>query len=98
MFRIFVRGIHPEATEMDIQDAFAKFGRVEEVWLAPPRRSGHTHGGFAFVQMALESEGRQAVMDLENEFLPGFENGRSGGWRLHLEEARPREFSRSWRD
>lgn len=89
VLRLFICHIHPEATEADLRDACEKFGKVTEVWLAK-NQAETGHKTYGFVTFENESDGRQACMDLEGTELPGFGNGRTKAWALHLEEARPR--------
>jgi hypothetical protein len=93
--KLFVCHIDGEATEFDLRAAFERFGKVASVWLGPSRRTEFAHGGWGFVEMEKEADGRRAAQELEGQPLPGFENGRTQKL-LHIEDAKPCE-PRSWR-
>jgi cold-inducible RNA-binding protein len=80
--KLFVGNLSFNATENDLQDAFAKFGTVTEVNLMLDRMTNRPRG-FAFVTMSSKEEAEKAIQELNGKEL----DGRA----LTVNEARPRE-------
>jgi RNA recognition motif-containing protein len=80
--KLFVGNLSFNATENDIQDAFAAHGTVLEANLMVDRVSGRPRG-FAFVTMSTDEEAQKALSALNGSNL----DGRS----LTVNVARPRE-------
>lgn len=79
---IYVGNLSYEVTQEDISEVFAEYGTVKRVQLPVDRETGRMRG-FAFVEMAAESEETAAI-----EALDGAEwMGRS----LKVNKAKPRE-------
>lgn len=78
--RIFVGNLPFSATEDEIRDLFAEFGRVDSVHLITDRETGRPRG-FGFVEMDGEG-GAQAIEALHQTTF--------GGRALNINEARPR--------
>jgi len=79
--RIYVGNLSYEATEDQVRDLFAEFGKVESVVMINDRETGRFRG-FSFVEMA------NADADLAIEALDGRDvDGRA----LKVNEAKPRE-------
>eukprot|EP00887_Chlorella_sp_A99_P006175 scaffold3.g6175.t1 len=66
--RIYVGGVPPDLQDRDLEDAFAKYGRVEAVWVA------RNPAGFAFVTMTDARDADDAIRALD-----GHE-----GWRVEM--------------
>ncbi len=82
MKNIFVGNLSFGATEDSIRSLFEGYGTVDRVSVVTDRDTGQPRG-FAFVEMANDSEGRQAIAAL---------NGRElDGRALTINEARPKE-------
>jgi RNA recognition motif-containing protein len=80
--KLYVGNLSFDATENDLQDAFAAFGPVTEVNLITDRSTGRSRG-FAFVTMATPEGAKAAIEGMAGKSL----NGRN----LTVNEARPRE-------
>lgn len=77
---IYVANISFRATENQLKDLFQQFGEVTSVKIVKDRETGRSRG-FGFIEMANDSEGQQAVAQL---------NGNSFQDRnLVVNEARP---------
>ena len=77
---IYVANISFRASEGQLKDLFQQFGEVTSVKIITDRDTGRSRG-FGFVEMANDSEGKQAIAQL---------NGAEFGERnLVVNEARP---------
>ncbi len=77
---IYVANISFRATESQLKDLFQQFGEVTSVKIVKDRETGRSRG-FGFIEMVNDSEGQQAVAQL---------NGTSFQDRnLVVNEARP---------
>lgn len=66
---LFVTGLHEEADQDDIEDAFAEYGRVNLVRLNSDRRTGHGKG-YAFVEYRERRDAQDAINKLHGtEFM-----------------------------
>jgi RNA recognition motif-containing protein len=82
MKNIFVGNLSFGTTEASIRSLFEGHGTVDRVSVVTDRDTGQARG-FAFVEMAQDSEGQQAIASL---------NGRElDGRALTINEARPKE-------
>lgn len=82
MINIYVGNLPFTASEGEIEQLFAQYGKVDKVSLITDRDTGRSRG-FGFVEMPNDAEGRAAIAAL---------NGREmGGRNLAVNEARPRE-------
>lgn len=79
---IYVGNLSYNATEDDIRNAFAQFGQVSSVSVIKDRETGRSKG-FAFVEMAHDDEGKNAIEGLNLQ--------RIAGRAVTVNEARPRE-------
>jgi cold-inducible RNA-binding protein len=79
---IFVGNISFQTTQDDLHAAFAAYGSVDRVSVVTDRDSGQSRG-FAFVEMAQDSEARTAIDQLNGAEL----HGRA----MNVNEARPKE-------
>jgi RNA recognition motif-containing protein len=85
---IYVGNVDFKATEDQISELFAEYGEVTSVKIVTDRLSGRSRG-FAFVEMANESEGKAALQALNGVTV----NDRE----LSVSEARPREENRNFK-
>lgn len=81
MKNIFVGNLSFGTTEDSIRSMFEQFGAVDRVNIVTDRDTGQARG-FAFVEMAVDSEGEAAINSLNGRDL----DGRS----LNVNEARPK--------
>lgn len=82
MKNIYVGNLPFSTTENELQQLFESHGTVNRVSMVTDRDTGRPRG-FAFVEMANDSEGQAAI-----EALNGTQ---SGGRALTVNEARPRQ-------
>ena len=67
---LFVTGLHEEAQEDDVVDAFADFGDVKDVRLNLDRRTGFAKG-YAFVEFGSKAEADAAVEGMHGKDILG---------------------------
>jgi RNA recognition motif-containing protein len=82
---LYVGNLSPEATEDDLQEAFATFGQVAQVAIIKDKFSGEPRG-FGFVEMPVQTEALAAIAGLAGKEL----RGRA----MNVNEARPRTDDR----
>lgn len=70
MTSIFVAKLDFNATEEQLKSLFEEYGRVNRITIAKDRETGKPRG-FAFVEMADESEADQAIEALDNYAING---------------------------
>ncbi len=80
--RLFVGNLSFNTTEVDLQDAFEKFGTVTDCKIMMDRATNRSRG-FAFVTMGSAAEGEAAMKGLDGKQV----DGRA----IKVNEARPRE-------
>ena len=78
---IYVGNLSYNSSEDDLRQAFAEFGAVSEVNLIKDKFTGESKG-FAFVEMASNSEAEAAIQGLNDKQL--------GGRNLKVNQAKPR--------
>ena len=67
---VFVTGLHEEAQEDDIRDAFAEYGEVKSVKLNLDRKTGMVKG-YALVQYTEFTDAQDAINELHGSQLFG---------------------------
>lgn len=77
---IYVANINFRAREQDLKDLFQQFGEVSSVKIVTDRDTGRSRG-FGFVEMPNDSEGKQAIAQLNGADF--------SGRNLVVNEARP---------
>ena len=80
--RLFVGSLSYSVTSSQLEDLFAKVGKVVQVNLIIDKFSGQSKG-FAFVEMATDEETQNAIKKFNNFELDGR--------KIVVNEARPRE-------
>ena len=70
MFRIYVGNLSFQTTEEGLSDLFGQHGTVNNVSIITDRVTGRSRG-FAFVEMADESEGRKAMDAINGQEFEG---------------------------
>lgn len=83
--KLYVGNLAHQATETDVQTAFAAFGQVTSTTIIKEKFSGESRG-FGFVEMATTAEAEAAMAGLTGQELLG--------QALIVNEARPRVESR----
>jgi RNA recognition motif-containing protein len=80
--KLYVGNLSFDATEIELQDAFAEAGTVSEVALMQDKFTGKSRG-FAFVTMSSSDEAQKAIRLFHGKTVQGRP--------LTVNEARPRE-------
>ncbi|WP_416674577.1 RNA recognition motif domain-containing protein [Egbenema bharatensis] len=79
---IYIGNLSFQATEEDLREVFAEYGKVSRVSLPTDRETGRKRG-FAFVEMEDETQEDQAIAELDGaEWL---------GREIRVNKAKPRE-------
>lgn len=82
---IYIGNLSFQATEEDLREVFAEYGKVSRISLPTDRETGRKRG-FAFVEMEDESTEDSAIAELDGaEWL---------GREIRVNKAKPREDSR----
>src|SRR5579859_2433678 len=80
--RLYVGSLPFETTEAQLQELFSSCGRVESIKIIMDRATGRSKG-FAFVEMATDTEAQAAIQKMNNSQL--------GTRSIVVNEARPME-------
>ena len=67
---ILITNIHEEATESDLQDAFADFGPIKNLHLNLDRRTGYVKG-YALLEYASKEESEHAIAEMNGKTMLG---------------------------
>ncbi|HEY9642216.1 MAG TPA: RNA-binding protein [Coleofasciculaceae cyanobacterium] len=79
---IYIGNLSFQATEEDLKEVFAEYGKVSRVSLPTDRETGRKRG-FAFVEMEEDAQEDQAIAELDGaEWL---------GREIRVNKAKPRE-------
>lgn len=79
---IYIGNLSFQATEEDLREVFAEYGKVSRVSLPTDRETGRKRG-FAFVEMEDDAQEDQAIAELDGaEWL---------GREIRVNKAKPRE-------
>ncbi len=70
MMSVYVGNLSFEATEEELREAFASYGTVNNVSIITDRMTGRPRG-FAFVEMADDTEAQAAIEALNGKELAG---------------------------
>ena len=70
MIKICVGNLSYRLTEVELAEAFTRYGEVSSAELATDRFSGEFKG-FGFVQMPVQAEAEEAINQLDNALLGG---------------------------
>src|SRR5580658_4023671 len=81
MKNVFVGNLSFNTSEQDIRSLFEAYGTVDRVNIVTDRDSGQPRG-FAFVEMANDAEGNNAIAVINGQEV--------GGRALNVNEARPK--------
>lgn len=82
--KLFVGGLAKSISEVQLREHLEPFGELDEVKVVYDRETGQSRG-FAFVTFFNDSEADEAIEALNGQELEGY--------RLNVNEARPREES-----
>jgi len=80
--KLFVGGLPYTATDTQLEEHFAKIGKVVSAKVITDKYSGQGKG-FGFVEMSTDQEAQKAMNELNNSEL--------GGRSIVVKEARPQE-------
>jgi cold-inducible RNA-binding protein len=70
MNKLFVGNLPFVLTEQDLEELFARFGRVVSVKIPLDRESGRKRG-FAFIEMESQQAANEAIIGLNNRLIEG---------------------------
>ena len=79
--KIYVGNLSWNADENELRDAFAAHGEVTSLQVITDRETGRSRG-FAFVEMANDSEAKDAIAAVDNKEIDGRQ--------VKVNEAKPR--------
>ncbi len=79
---IYVGNVSYALAERELEELFSEFGAVSSARIITDRETGRSKG-FGFVEMANQTEGEEAIRQLNGKDV--------GGRNIKVNEARPRE-------
>ena len=79
--KLFVAGLPYSITDAQLEEAFAKVGKVLSAKVITDKYSGQSRG-FGFVEMSTEEEAQKAINELNNTDL--------GGRTIVVKESQPK--------
>jgi RNA recognition motif-containing protein len=80
--RLFVGGLPYQTTDSELEELFAKHGKVTSAKVITDKYTGRSKG-FGFVEFEDDAEAEKAIKELNNSDM--------GGRAITVNEARPRE-------
>ena len=80
--KLYIGGLAYSVTEQELEDLFAKFGKVTSSAVIKDRDSGQSKG-FGFIEMADDTEAKAAMAELNGKEV--------SGRAIIVNEARPQE-------
>lgn len=93
--RLFVGGLPYSVTSSQLEEMFAKFGKVNSAQVISDKYTGRSKG-FGFVEMEVDAEAEKAIKELDQSELEG--RKMAVNVARPMEERAPRRFDSSRRD
>jgi RNA-binding protein 8A len=67
---LFISGVHEDAVEDDIQEAFEDYGDIKDIQLPIDRRTGYVKG-YSLIQYSTQHEAREALTEMDGAEVLG---------------------------
>ena len=68
--KLFIKNIHPDINEMQLEGLFAKFGSVVDTKIIYDKITWESKG-YAFMEMAKKADGEKAIAELNGKEVKG---------------------------
>ncbi|MFL5762467.1 MAG: RNA recognition motif domain-containing protein [Bacteroidia bacterium] len=68
--KLFIKNIHPDINEMQLEGLFAKFGSVVDTKIIYDKITWESKG-YAFMEMAKKADGEKAIAELNGKEIKG---------------------------